>query len=68
MNRRHHYNRQIGLLRMNAFKQRNAVDILHHDVGEDQVEVVQTQDFQGFTAAGCEPYLKPLLLQRKAHH
>ena len=46
-----HHHGKIGLQGVNAFEQRDAVDIVHHNVGEDEVEGVHLKRFEGFAAA-----------------
>ena len=50
---RDHDDGKVGLKSVNAFEQGDAVDVLHHDVGEHQVEGVELESFEGFaTTAG----------------
>ena len=46
-----HDHGKIGLHGVNALEQRDAVDIVHHDVGEHQIEGVHLESFEGFAAA-----------------
>ena len=44
----HHDHGKLRLLRVNALQQRNAVAVLHHNVGEHQVEGVVFQGLKRF--------------------
>ena len=63
-----HDDGKLRLLAVNALEQRDAVAVLHDDVGEDQVEGVPLENFQAFAAAGSELDVVALALERGADH
>ena len=58
VNGRDHDDGKIGLLRMDAVEQGDAVSVLHHDVGEHQVEGVMSRSSSASRplAASCTSY------------
>ena len=68
VNGRDHDDGKLRLLSMNAVQQGNAVAILHHDVGQHQVEGVAFQNLHGFAAAGGQLHIESLALKRRADH
>jgi hypothetical protein len=54
-----HDDGKIGLESVNALEQGDAVDILHHDVGEHQVEGVEFESFEGFAASVASSMVYP---------
>jgi hypothetical protein len=63
MNGGDHNDGELRLLAVNALQQRDAVAVLHHDVGEDQVKGVALQDVEAFASAGGELHIVALALQ-----
>ena len=55
------------MLRVNPLQQRNAVQILHHDVGQHQIERIQSQRIQRFAGAAGQPHLVSHALQCGTH-
>ena len=64
----HHYHGKVRLLRMNPLQQRNAVQVLHHDVGEYQIVGVERERFQRFPATRCQLHLVTTAFQGRTHH
>ena len=65
---RDHDDGKVGLESVNAFEQGDAVDILHHDVGEHQVEGIEFQSFEGFAAPAGQLDRVSLALERGSDH
>ena len=63
-----HDDGKIGLQRVDPLQQRDAIHILHHDVGEHQVEGIQLQSFECFAAAAGQFDGITLAFQRGSHH
>ena len=64
----HHDHGKLRLLRVDAVQQGNAVAILHHNVGQNQVKGVPFQDLQRFVTAGGQLHIISLAFQRGADH
>ena len=63
-----HDDGKIGKESVNAIEQGDAVDILHHDVGEHQIEVVELESLNGLIGSAGHLDGKSLALQRGGNH
>ena len=65
---RDHDDGKAGLKSVNALEQGDAVDVLHHDVGEHQVEGVEFESFEGFATTAGQFDVESLALERGSDH
>jgi hypothetical protein len=65
---RDHDDGKVGLESVNALEQGDAVDILHDDVGEHQVEDAELECFEGFASSTGHFDVVSLALERSGDH
>jgi hypothetical protein len=63
-----HNHRNVGQFAADTVEKKDPVSVLHHDVGENQVEGVVFEDLQGLAAARRKLHIVPAALERRANH
>ena len=68
VDRTHHDHGKLRLLGVDTLQQGDAVTVLHHNVGQNQVEGILNEHFHGLGAADGQLHIIPLPFKSRANH